>query len=427
MAEQQGFFGSAGRVVEELETDDDDTDTQGANLISGTARFFSDSYHSTGRDRGARGAKSSRRIAYGPSDEEDSSDGQSSQVVLKDKDDALIQSANQRIRRAQEKGKKEVKLSKDELAAWERRQRKIKEEEARKAARKASGSASGSDRRKRKEKEQRIAVPLTRLEPTSRKKRSPLGDDVLPRHPSPSTAQEPHARPGYPPMGYFPPPTTRTRPRSGTSSSRPSSRSSRPPSRSKENRPPSPLPYEYPQASTSSRRVSEMPRSRHRSSFDAQAYEESRVSPASSNSPREGHRSMDPFQYQTAGPRAPHQAGAAAAQRRYVSGPPDMHYAHLRQAELAPAAARGGTRMRYGTPPDEETSGELSSEEESEDSEDESESDERHHGARIRETVSRVRGSDVVVQEPDPKPPKSKKSSSPVKRKPIPGNGKKKR
>src|SRR5437588_565088 len=82
-----------------------------------------------------------------------------------DKEEALVQSALARIRRAQEKGKREVKLNKDELAALENRRKRM-QSAATSKERKDSGSGSGSEKKRRSDK-QLFTVPIDALEPST--------------------------------------------------------------------------------------------------------------------------------------------------------------------------------------------------------------------------------------------------------------------
>ncbi|PNY29419.1 COPII vesicles protein Yip3 [Tolypocladium capitatum] len=419
------YWGDDSRV-EELDTDGgDDTDTQGVGATSRrNRRFVSDSLQFTGVDLGDRASGTVRRRRYGDSDDDgdddDDDNGSASSddddngaygegtasLAIRDKEEALIQSALQRINRAQAKGKANVKLNKEELAALERRRERMQEEERKKRG--------GSDRKK---KEQRIAVPLSHFEPVSRKKRTagqphPPRQGSTPRHASADGVLEGQQRQGYPPMGYFPPPSaSRSRPRSGTTSSRP-------PSRARDEGGSSPLQYEYvPPPSAANRRVS-----------DSVARPlSSRGSPRDEASSSLGSRpNIDPFMYQTEGPRAAYPAGAAAASRRYVSGPAETTY-NARPGAPAPAASRsyqGSRRQSYGD----------------ETSEDESvTSDDRGNGAQIREPTKEPVGEPVrerarepsgrdvgIVVEVEPEPETPKKKSS-VKRKPVSGGRRKKR
>ncbi|KAL2176047.1 uncharacterized protein P884DRAFT_261547 [Thermothelomyces heterothallicus CBS 202.75] len=163
-----------------------------------------------------------------------------------------------RIRRAQAKGKQDVKLTKEELAAYQRRLQRM-EMEAR-----------------RQRREQRVAIPISQLDPSFRQKRPSAEDDSPPpQQPPPEPGVERHAT--YPPMGYFPPPSSRSRPRSGTTSS------TRPPSRAATDREQSSSPFTYTYVRAEQ--------------------------PATVHQPSE----TDPFQYMTAGTRTSYHAAASAA------------------------------------------------------------------------------------------------------------------
>ncbi|KAK1725032.1 uncharacterized protein BDZ83DRAFT_549767, partial [Colletotrichum acutatum] len=325
-------------------------------------------------------------------DEEEEEEIDWDQLSPGERDEALAQRALARIRRAQERGKLEVNLSKEEMAALERRRKRI-EKEARK-----------QERKQRREKEQRFAIPLSQFQPTSSRRRSPtlaLEDD-LPRHPSPGTFANVQDGGAMPPMGYFPPPNaSRTRPRSATSASQ------RPTSRIMGERGSSPFNYAYVQGSPGQRLPSD------------------NMSPASSTSSLPKSRNgVDPFQFQTEGP--------ASAARRNVSGSTDG-----RRTSVAPPTGRGGRAPRR--PPPEESSSEESSEASSE----ESTSDGIGNGAQIVQppqrppssgpTTRRGRKEAVAVEEAAAREParevsRGKKSAnpSPSKRKPTGGRRKKK-
>lgn len=394
--------------MEELGTEGDETDVQGGGMAMrrGT-RFVSDSLQFTGVDLGDRDSGTFRRRQFGASeddsdatsdesdsegDSDDSEDSEDSDYLdlsglsPEEREEVLVQSAMQRINQAQAAGQTDVHLRKEELEALAQRRKRMEEEE-RARRKKQRHSGGGSDRKKKSE--QRIAVPLTQFAPVSRKKKSslpasmefPPRQDSLPRQIAggdlPADGRD---RQGYPPMGYFPPPSaSRSRPRSGTSSSQ------RPPSRARDE-------YEY----SSSR-----PRS-------------------SVGSLRDTH--VDPFQYQTAGPHAPYPPGAAAASsRRHASGPSEVMH-DQRRSTVNPPAARGShgpRRTSYGG----DTSDAHSSNSE------DSNSDGRVQPP-IREPVSKTRergrNSTIVVEESPERVRSKKKSSSPVKRKQVAGKKKKK-
>lgn len=144
-------------------------DEQGRN-------FFSDPLRFTGGDMAPSGAHSRHVYAYQndysddeetDSDESGGVDVSDQQVALRDKEEALVQSALARIRRAQEKGKIDVKLRQDELVALENRKRRLKaEQEAAAKAKSAQSSRKGSASNGKKSKRDSPAmatVPLSQL------------------------------------------------------------------------------------------------------------------------------------------------------------------------------------------------------------------------------------------------------------------------
>lgn len=384
--------------MEEVETDEDGE----AGVDAGRGLSRRQSRRQLGMDTGEDGdnhATSRAGFAYYSEDEEgglgrydeeyrddddddDSSgdDGELAGVDLEalspeERDEILLQSAYRQIQRAQERGSSDVHLTKDELAAMERRKKRMEEEEAaRRAARRRSRS-------------QRIAIPLSQLEPTSsRRQRAPSAADL--------TALDPHGRGGgYPPMGYFPPPSA-PRTRSSTNASQ------RPPSRATDGRGSSPFAYTYAQqqSASSSRYASDTNTPRSRASRTRHG-EEGEASSGSSNSPR---RSVDPFQYQVSGPRAPRVSGAAAASgtRRHVSGPAELAHGGSRRVVAPPAAAR-----RPATPAAD------TSEDSSDDSSSDDDDDDDAPAIATPPPARRTRGGVIVVEED-----KSKKPPSPQKK-----------
>lgn len=357
---------------------------------------MSDSLYFTGTDLGDRRRGASRRRGQ-PSDhsEDDDEDVASSTSGDDDIDDydlallgpegreeALVQTAMARIQRAQARGRADVSLTKEELGALERRKKRIEEE---------------SERRERKKRrEHRIAVPLTHLDPVSLKnKSSPSALESSSRHSSGSDLGDAQERQTYPPL------SSRTRPRSGTSASQRGS------SRALDDRGSSPFHYEYVQrpASSAGRHVVSDSVARPRSSWGS-PHDEGWAPTSSPPSSRSSRRNtLDPFQFQTAGPRA---------SRRHASGSSDPPYPPGRDME-APGAARsshGSRRSVYGGTSDEGSEA--------------STSDELNSGARIREPM-RTRSEIIVEPELEPEPSRKKSSEVAPKRKPVPSRGRKKR
>lgn len=120
-----------------------------------------------------------------------------------------MQKALYRIEKAQAKGRADVRLSKEEIAALERRQKRMEAEE----------------RRNRRRREERVAIPLAQFGSMARlgssSSRLASGSGSLSRQPSGSDAVEEDE--ASPQMGYFPPHSSSRRPKSGSSTSRPSS------------------------------------------------------------------------------------------------------------------------------------------------------------------------------------------------------------
>ncbi|KAI1372677.1 hypothetical protein F4677DRAFT_462828 [Hypoxylon crocopeplum] len=374
-------------VVEELESDDSDLHDAELATTSGNRRFASDPLRFTGIDLGG-GGQPRNSYAYQQSEDEaeDSTEDDTQATSEEDTDDensaarreveeALIQSALSRIRRAQAKGKQDVKLNKEELAALERRRKRLQAEAE------AAKSLNGNDRRQRKEKEQRYAVPLSHFDPPSLPRRGgPSGStESLSRRSLPPPVDQSQQLIG-PPMGRFPPPNaTRPRPRSGTSST---SSTYRPRSSVRDS---PPFEYQYVHAPPNQRHASD-PSARPSSSRLSLTRDEERRPPSSSRDTK------DPFQYQTAGPRAPYGDGAAAARM-------DVGGSIPRRA--VPAAVRSSPRRPGSRQERNETS-----------QEDETTSDDGATGARIARDSSR---EEIVVEpaspSPEPERPKAKKHS----------------
>jgi hypothetical protein len=318
--------------VEEL--DSDDTDTQGVGLNFEKKRFYSDPLQFTGIDL-ASGSRARKGYAYDSDEsEEDSEDAEEDehtsalQVALRDKEEALVQSALARIRRAQEKGKREVKLNPEEIEALEKRRKRM-QSAATSKERKGSGSSSGSERRR--SDRDLVTVPIGPAEPKSRKRSKAKRPEEL-YQPQPAAAPPGLLVQGadgvtYAPLGYYPSQAGRsrdspTRPRSATSSQL---RGTPPPqfvayqpqtSRgfSDGNRPLS-------SSSTSSRRPLPdeegwIPAHSRRSSVSSQTH------------------SVDPFEYQISSEQPPPipQQYIQAGGRRNVSGPPEVVYSSVRRS-----------------------------------------------------------------------------------------------
>lgn len=340
-------------------------------------RFTSDQLRFTGVDLGARDGNTRSRRAYGYDDETSDGSGQDSgdegnQVrlpLLDPEEEALADAAMARIQRAQAKGRTDVKLSKEELAAYQRRLQRMQEQE------------------RRQRREERVAIPISQLEPTSRKRHSVNGDSPS----QPSSPELGEERPqGYPPMGYFPPPSSsRARPHSGASSSRTPSRAATDRDQSS-----SPFTYTYVHADRP-------PATRQQSDSSA-----SRLL---------GDSVADPFQFMTAGTRASYHAPSGSVRNSIV----DVVDMYDNYGDASRRRSSGGPR-----------DGEISDKGDAASS--------LPRGARISSSGSASRGRprDSIDGRPEPvperrstrdrtPPPSSKKTSSaqipPVKRKSVSG------
>ncbi|KAG8525491.1 uncharacterized protein KY384_009135 [Bacidia gigantensis] len=150
---------------QEVESDSEDSDA-GVGL---DRKFKSDELHFTGADLGGV-SKRRRKIAY-DSDSGTSSDsnddienaieGRNMQVALRDKDfrdkeDMLVEKALQRIQRAQELGKKNVKLSQREIEALQRRDQKV----GKQTAAKQSSKSAKKPVKNEKSRDRKQSLPL---------------------------------------------------------------------------------------------------------------------------------------------------------------------------------------------------------------------------------------------------------------------------
>jgi PRA1 family protein 1 len=356
--------------VEEL--DSDDTDTQGVGLNFEKNRVTYDPLHFAGTglsstSRARKGYTYDKGSSDSDSEESEDDDSNAMQIALRDKEEALVQSALARIRRAQEKGKSEVKLNPEELEALERRRKRMQASATQES--RGSGSGSGSERRRRSDR-QLISVPIE--EPPSRKKgKSKRPEDSEPRL-SGSAAPPGLLVAGaegvtYAPLGYYPPQSSAsrnspTRPRSATSQqlayqqgqSRHYPDGTRPAS-SSSNGSRRPLPDEE----------DWVPNSR-RSSLSSQSM------------------GMDPFEYQVDSGHPPPIPQQYIQGRRIVSGSPEIVYSSLRRS---PPSFSNTTReptsdsalRRKGSQRDDPESIASSSE----DDDDEDESDDLGNGVQV--------------------------------------------
>ena len=329
--------------IEEL--DSDDTDTQGVGLAYVEKRFVSDALKFTGIDLSA---KQGGRKGYKFDDSGSDSDSSRSlsdddeymserQIALRDKEEALVQSALARIRRAQERGKKQVKLDPEEVEALERRRKRMQSAATSKPRKgSASSGGSGSDRKRRSDRAL-VTVPIVSPEP---RRQSDRHRDHSPQRTSSGgpgmVVEGADGVLSYAPIGHYPPAarSSPTRPRSSTSLSQ-QPRHTPPPHLS-----------DHPQARhyseeihpTSSGASPRLPlpheegwdRSSRRSSVSSQSY------------------SRDPFDYQTSSgyPPALSAGYMQSSGRRNVSGPPQISYSSIRRSPPV-GTTSSSSRMRY--------------------------------------------------------------------------------
>ncbi|KAK4105929.1 hypothetical protein N658DRAFT_137835 [Parathielavia hyrcaniae] len=278
---------------------------------------------------GSEGTARSRR-AYAQKDGEDDdettddsdadSDGEGGArlPLLDPEEEALADAAMARIRRAQVKGKQDVKLSKEELAAYQRRLQRLEEEE------------------RRRRREQRVAIPISVLDPASLQKRLSMDDNRSRHQPSPEQGSDRHA--AYPPMDYFQPRSSRSRPRSETNSSRTPSRAATDREQSS-----SPFTYTYVRA--------EQPATLRHPSDPAIGRPTSVAESLSARNAGSPASAGEPFQYMTAGARTSYHA-AAGPVRNSIVEVDDIY------ASYGSGTAGGPSRRHSGDPRDGESSNE---------------------------------------------------------------------
>ena len=308
------------RQKENWRFEDIDSDTDNSDGVGLEGPFVSDELNFTGADVGDRG-RHRRAIAHNYNSDSSANDLDEEPeamtlLALRDKEDLLVQKALERIRRAQMLGKSNVKLSQSELDALERKQqrdrthRKPPRSDSQLAGRRRSSGTRVPVPKEQKSRKRIKAVASAHDEGRSSSPVSPSGI-LVPGHDGPSNI----------PLGYYPSPTRPHGRRSGEASPRfTSQQQSSPPlaqhlkSRGQQNRQSPGTTHSQPTP------VSGTP-SLPRSLPDDPAWIP-RPRSASSNLPYP----LDPYQYQQYSPPHPQGPGQYAANRRIVSGPPDVHY-----------------------------------------------------------------------------------------------------
>ena len=310
------------RRFEELDSDGDDGHGVGIN-----GSFVSDELQFTGQDLG----RPQRAYEYSDSSESseslegydnDKGTGGSMQLALRDKEEMLVQKALERIRRAQELGKKNVKLTQPELDALERKRQKDRNMKEQENRRKSGSKITGDDRRRNNSQ---ASVAVSSRNPIRRKSKgyfSTYDDESSSgsRRATPPSALMPGpGATGFSPLGHYPPNQGRSSPKS-----------SRSPSSQNLTQPSPTLPHSNTQRFPSVPEPSTTPLSRapvmRRLPDDADWTPRFRSSSSVS-----GHsHPYDPYQYQVYSP-SPQIPPQYVQGRRAVSSPqPDVQYPRLR-------------------------------------------------------------------------------------------------
>jgi PRA1 family protein 1 len=219
------------RRFEEIEDSEDD-DEQDVELDLGVSqkRYASDELRFTGVDLSSSRARRRKGIAYDEDseyseDEDDGYGGQAHQmqVVLREKEDFLVERALERIRRARMLGKTNVKLSQAEVDALERAERIQKEPDPPRIlkGKKAATTRPRVEERKRSksDKPSSNTPPLKAIEPRRKAKSSARDQPQPPQPPYPMLPSPDYGQSSgamvYTPPGYYS--ANAQRPRSSSS------------------------------------------------------------------------------------------------------------------------------------------------------------------------------------------------------------------
>ena len=328
----------------------------------GQSGFVGDELYFTGYDLGR--ARSSGNSPYdetgygeedGYSDEEEQYEYERQRYAaylasMRDREEAVVQSAQEKIRKAKARGKTNVNLNQEEVDALEKRRMQQQQQQELTAPRTpAKGKTSRSNSAvsltadKNKKKSGGFfggAARSSSKTPNGKSPKTPRKSsrDKTSASPAPGfMVQGPHGQPVYAPFGYFPPPPDNFRPPSG--SSRSGSRSASASSK-RQITPPYDVPYPpYPAYPP---RYYPMPEDLRPPSSS------SRRSPDDLYIPR--NRANTSAHY----PDDLHLPPMPAAQgRRNVTGPPDVSYTKLRRmAPSSPLAEQPSLPPRSDSLPD---------------------------------------------------------------------------
>ena len=226
--------------VEEVEDSGDDEYSVDLDPRAVGRRFASDELQFTGVDMGAERPRRRRnKSAYDEDSDSDYSDevedsagpsneyGQNMQLMLREKEDLLVEQALERMRRARELGKTNVKLTRAQIDALERAERRqklaappVKAPKSKKAnqtrPKMAEKKSSRSDRSSGNSPALKAIEPRRRGQSsTGAREAAPLPYPVLPDEPyavgSGALMYAPQGYYGPPtvPQGYYAPPATR--------------------------------------------------------------------------------------------------------------------------------------------------------------------------------------------------------------------------
>ena len=331
----------AERRVEELSESGDD-DGEGVEITIDEHTFAGDELHFTGVDLGSgtlrrRGKHASDEESEESeeSEEEDSDDGSpiagpSMQLMLREKEDYLVERALERIRRAQMLGKTNVKLSQQELDALERKRIQVAAPKMPRSKKTSSSQARRGDRKRTKGDRSSGNSPQLSSTEVRKPGRSSLGSRTEGQPPYPVLSGESYGNPGPLVHGYYgPQPVRPSSSSSRTSSRNPSSQSLR---QAQQHSPPMPQ-YQHPYMQGRYYSVPEGAQIRRPSSSSSRA--STRLDPTDPSwEPRARSNStiapypLDPAQYQVyPAPGVPvHFDPRFAPQgRRVASGPPDVY------------------------------------------------------------------------------------------------------
>ena len=328
----------ADRRFEEIDSDDYDDDGQGAGLNN---TYPSDELHFTGADLGLGNGRRQRRDHHyisssGSSEEEDELEqrsGDTTQLALRDKEEMLVQRALERIRRAQMLGKTNVKLTRPEIDALERKRRK---EQAKPKG--AEKSSRGADRRR---STGFFSKPVNNDKGGKRN-----SGDLIPRYSSKSGSSSParatppgmlvpgaNSNSSYITFAYHPP---------QSSSPAPQGRLSRSGSRSTSlhnlQQLSPPLPSNQPHAQqrryVSVPGLTQLPPTSHSPPLPRRLPDDPNWIPRPRSATSTEPYPTKPFQYQTHSPSLPQAQVQYRQARRDVPGPPEVQYSSVRRIPL---------------------------------------------------------------------------------------------